>query len=120
MPFKISHLPVILVLQIQNRVTIGQLTIPQFTMPAPSPQHGFRETINIPIAIPAWGIISALITGAFAFGILYNQLSALVKNQEKVDLMYERQIKNISDVNRHERAIENHEQRIQALERVRK
>lgn len=82
--------------------------------------QSFRENINIPIAIPAWGILSALVTGAFAFGILYNQLSALVKQQEKVDLMYERQIKNIENVNRHDDVLKNHEQRIQALERGQK
>ena len=76
-----------------------------------------RENLMIPVEVPAWGVFSTLVTAAFAFGILYNQLSVLVKKQEKLDLVYERQIKNIDSVNRHERQIENHETRIQALER---
>lgn len=89
---------------------------PSGTPPAPAPAT-FREKLLIPVEVPAWGVFTALIAGAFAFGILYNQLAALVKNQEKVDLMFERQIKNIETVARHDRVIDNHEQRIQALER---
>lgn len=92
--------------------------------PSGQPPATLREKLLIPVEVPAWGVFSTLITAAFAFGILYNQLAVLVKNQEKVDIMYERQIKNIENVNRHERAIEvlgerfdKHEQRIQALER---
>lgn len=90
----------------------------------PTPPPSFHERLLIPVEIPAWGVITGFIAGAFAFGILYNQLAVLVKNQEKVDLMYERQIKNIENVARHEKDIDQlrqsvnvHEQRIQALER---
>lgn len=96
--------------------------IPPGAPPSSSPT--FRERLLIPVEVPAWGVIVFIVSGAFAFGTLYNQLAVLVKNQEKVDLMYERQIKNIENVNRHERAIEvlgerfdKHESRIQALER---
>lgn len=85
--------------------------------PPALPPTGLREKLLIPVEIPAWGVIVAIVTGAFAFGILYNQLAVLVKNQEKVDLMYERQIKNIETVARHDRIIDNHESRIQAIER---
>ncbi len=85
--------------------------------PSGQPPATLRDKLLIPVEVPAWGVFTMIVTGAFAFGILYNQLSALVKNQEKVDLMYERQIKNIETVARHDRVIENHEQRIQALER---
>jgi hypothetical protein len=100
-------------------------------IPSGQPPATFREKLLIPVEVPAWGVIVAIVTGAFAFGILYNQLAVLVKNQEKVDLMYERQVKNIENVNRHERVIEvqgqeikaqgqeikAHEFRLQALER---
>lgn len=76
-----------------------------------------KEKLLIPVEVPAWGVFSALVAGAFAFGILYNQLAVLVKNQEKLDLVYERQIKNIEMVVRHDRSLDDHEQRIQALER---
>lgn len=85
--------------------------------PQDPPLPTLRDKLLIPVEVPAWGVITAFIAGAFAFGILYNQLAMLVKNQEKVDLMYERQIKNIETVARHDRVIDNHEQRIQALER---
>lgn len=76
-----------------------------------------REKLLIPVEVPAWGVFTALIAGAFAFGILYQQLAVLVKNQEKLDLVYERQIKNIEMVARHEHILNDHEQRIQKLER---
>lgn len=79
-----------------------------------------RDKLLIPVEVPAWGVFTALVAGAFAFGILYNQLAVLVKSQEKLDLVYERQIKNIETVARHDRMIDNHEQRIQALEKERK
>ena len=85
--------------------------------PPAQPPATLREKLLIPVEVPAWGVFTMIVTGAFAFGILYNQLAVLVKNQEKVDLMYERQIKNIETVARHDRVIDNHEQRIQALER---
>ena len=79
-----------------------------------------REKLLIPVEVPAWGVFTALVAGAFAFGILYNQLAMLVKNQEKLDLVYERQITNIQTVSRHDETIRDHESRIQALERGQK
>lgn len=50
------------------------------------------ESLIVPIVLPVWSIICAVVVGAFGFGINYNQLSTLVENQKKVDLIYERQI----------------------------
>lgn len=75
-----------------------------------------KDRLIVPVEIPAWGVISALIAGAFAFGTLYSQLGVLVESQKKLDLVFERQVRNIEKVEKHEGQILNHEERIRALE----
>lgn len=61
--------------------------------------QALKDKLMIPVEVPAWGVITFFVSGAFAFGILYNELKTVVKGQEKVDLIYERQIRNIEAVN---------------------
>lgn len=58
--------------------------------------HDFKDTINVPIAIPAWGA-ACLIAGAlFTAGTLYQKMDALIEDSRASDarttLMHERQI----------------------------
>lgn len=84
-----------------------------------------KEKLVVPVEIPTWGVLSAIVMGAFAWGALYTQLNGLIKGQEKVDVMYERQIKNIEAVNAHKETLrehaarlQNHDSRLQSLERL--
>jgi len=75
------------------------------------------ESLVVPVVLPVWSIICAVVVGAFGFGINYNQLTTLLKNQEKVDLMYERQVANIESVKHLTAAVIQLDQRVAALER---
>lgn len=84
-----------------------------------------KDKLVVPVEVPAWGVITFIVSGAFGYGILYNTLQGLVKNQDKVEVMYERQIKNIETVNQHreilrehQAKIDNHESRLVSLERL--
>lgn len=84
-----------------------------------------KDKLIVPVEIPAWGVITFIVSGAFGYGILYNTLQGLVKSQDKVEVMYERQIKNIEMVNQHKEVLrqhqaklENHESRLMSLERI--
>jgi hypothetical protein len=75
------------------------------------------ESLVVPVVLPVWSIICAVVVGAFGFGINYNQLTTLLKNQEKVDLMYERQIANIEAVRHLTAAVAQLDARVSTLER---
>lgn len=84
-----------------------------------------KDKLIVPVEIPAWGVITFIVSGAFGYGILYNTLQGLVKSQDKVEIIYERQIRNIETVNlhkevlrEHQAKIENHESRLVSLERL--
>jgi hypothetical protein len=86
-------------------------------------QPSLRDKLMVPVEIPTWGVITFIVSGAFAFGALYRDLQTVVKNQDKVELIYERQIRNIEAVanaketlRAHDVRLENHEARIGKLE----
>jgi hypothetical protein len=64
-----------------------------------------------------WGLFTLIGTALFTSGVLYSQLQAVIDKQKVVDLVYERQIKNIENVTMHDRQLQNHEVRIAQLER---
>lgn len=35
----------------------------------------FKDKLVVPVEVPAWGVISALVVGAFAFGTINNKLA---------------------------------------------
>jgi hypothetical protein len=75
------------------------------------------ESLIVPVVLPVWSIICAVVVGAFGFGINYQQLSNLVKNQEKVDIMYERQVSALEKLRNMEFRLEKVEARIVVIER---
>lgn len=79
-----------------------------------------KDKLIVPVEIPAWAVITFLISGAFGYGILYNQLNELVKDKERVNTMFVNQIRNIEAVNRHEQMIQNLDHRVTNLERGKK
>lgn len=86
-------------------------------MPPVSP---FRETINVPIAIPAWSLFSALFIGVFIAGTLYTKMNTLidssVKNDAMIVIMREAQIKTDAALVTVQQQGQNHEARILNLE----
>jgi hypothetical protein len=77
-----------------------------------------KDSLRIPVEVPVWSLICAIVGGAFAFGILYSELKTVVKGQERVDLIFAQQIKNTEIIARHEIILTNHEQRITTLEKA--
>lgn len=84
-----------------------------------------KDKLIVPVEIPAWGVITSMGFALFSFGMLYKDLQIVVKNQDKVEIMYERQIKNIEAVAQHKEVlrehqakIDNHESRLVSLERL--
>jgi nitrate reductase NapE component len=75
------------------------------------------ESLIVPVVLPVWSIICAVVVGAFGFGINYQQLSSLVESQKKVDLIYERQITNIEAVKHLNVSVQQLDQRVAVLER---
>lgn len=75
------------------------------------------ESLIVPVVLPVWSIICAVVVGAFGFGINYNQLTTLIKSQEKVDMMYERQVANIEAVKHLNVSVQNLDSRVAMLER---
>lgn len=81
-----------------------------------SPMTKVTESLVVPVVLPVWSIICAVVVGAFGFGINYQQLTALVKSQEKVDLMYERQVTGLEKLRNLEVRIQKVEDRMVSVE----
>jgi hypothetical protein len=52
----------------------------------------FRDTINLPIAIPVWGLVTLLGVGVFTAGVTFQKLDQVIESSKKIDLIQERQI----------------------------
>lgn len=93
-------------------------------MPPPNPGHRdtFRDHINVPIQIPAWGLLTMLAGALFTSGTLYQQMSTLIetsqKNDQQVTMIRERQIVNIAAVQALQESLRAQDARISAIERT--
>jgi hypothetical protein len=93
-------------------------------MPPPNP-HGprdtFREHINVPIQIPAWGLLCMLIGAVFTSGTLYQKMDALIDssraNDQQVSQIRERQIINTAILGTLQEQQRATDARLSALER---
>lgn len=56
----------------------------------------FKDTINLPIAIPAWGLITLLLGGVFTAGVTFQKLDQVIEQSKKIDGIQERQINAIA------------------------
>lgn len=88
----------------------------------PTPPEGFKGTINVPIAIPAWGLLSLIATAVFTAGVIYTQLNSLIesnkKNDERITTIAERQTRGLAAIGYLEQQSRNYDQRISTLERI--
>lgn len=88
----------------------------------PNHPEGFKGTINVPIAIPAWGLLSLIATAVFTAGVIYTQLNSLIesnkKNDERITLIAERQTRGLAAIGYLEQQVSGFERRISTLERA--
>lgn len=78
----------------------------------------FRDTVNLPIAIPAWGIVTLIISAVFTAGVTFQKLDQVIERSKKIDQIQERQIANIAAIANMQQQVANHESRISAIERA--
>lgn len=80
----------------------------------------FKDAINLPIAIPAWGLVTLILGGCFTAGVTLQKLDQVIETSKKIDVIQEKQIGALATVQNHTYQISNHESRILDLERGRK
>lgn len=78
----------------------------------------FRDSLNIPIAIPVWGLVCMIIGGVFTAGTTFQKLDQVIESAKKIDAIQERQINALATIRTHEATLTNHELRISSLERA--
>lgn len=71
----------------------------------------FKDTINIPIAIPAWGLISMILGGVFTAGVTFQKLDQVIETTRKIDGIQERQIAGLQRLSNLERRVDEIERR---------
>lgn len=90
--------------------------------PDQAPAERFRDTINVPIAIPAWGALVMIAGAVFTSGTLYQQMGTLIDNSRQSDariaLIHDRQIVATAAVVALEKQAQNTEARMSNVERV--
>lgn len=94
--------------------------------------ENFKDTINLPIAIPAWGLIctlaSVLIGGAYYGGGMVTKLDQLIElgretkqiqvnQQQQLDRINERQIGGLAQLSNHDQLLRALDGRVTQLER---
>lgn len=87
---------------------------------APAPAERFRDTINVPIAIPAWGAVVMIAGALFTSGTLYQQMGTLIENSKRndaqVSIIREKQIGGLAAVSALEKKSETSDQRMTNVE----
>ena len=80
-----------------------------------------RDTLMVPVAIPTWSLVSFLAVGIFSGGTIYAEIKGLSsfahKSEQKVDLIFERQVQNIAAVRGMQIQIDTMDRRVLELER---
>jgi hypothetical protein len=78
----------------------------------------FKDTLNLPIAIPAWGLVVMLIGGVFTAGVTFQKLDQVIETTKKIDVIQERQINGLATLRAHDAQLLNHDARITNLEQA--
>lgn len=79
----------------------------------------FKDTVNLPIAIPAWGLVTIIIGGVFTAGVTFQKLDQVIETSKKIDILQEKQINGLATLSNVQSVVQNHEARIIDLERGR-
>lgn len=81
----------------------------------------FKDTFNLPVAIPAWGLISALVIGIFTAGMTMQKLDTLLENsgktESRINTLQERQFNALTSIANQQTQLNGHENRITNIER---
>lgn len=92
----------------------------------------FKDSINLPIAIPAWGLITALVTvlvsSAYYGGGVVTKLDQLIElgretkqqqaaQQQQIDRINERQIGGLATLAQHDQSLRAMDARVSQLEK---
>lgn len=81
----------------------------------------FKDSINLPVAIPVWGLVTVIAGGVFYAGATLNKLNTLLENygktEQKVASIQERQIGEMAAIGNLQTQVQNHEMRIATTER---
>jgi hypothetical protein len=82
----------------------------------------FAGTVNLPIQIPAWSIVSALICAVFTCGIMFQKMDAVIDtvrdSKEQIALIKEKQIGGLAAIATLQTQAQAHEARLTNLERI--
>lgn len=82
----------------------------------------FRDSVNIPIAIPAWGLLSLIVGAVFTAGIMVNKMDSLIENskksEDKIATIQEKQIISHAAIANLQQTVQYHEARLSAMERM--
>jgi hypothetical protein len=90
-------------------------------MATPETNQRFSDTINVPIAIPAWGLLTLIAAAVFTAGVMFNKMDALIetsrKSEDKIAGITEKQILSLAAITSLQQNFQNLEARMSSLER---
>lgn len=81
-----------------------------------------RDTINVPVAIPAWSLVVMVGGALFTAGTLYNKMDSLIESSkhadERITLISEKQITGLAAISSLQQVTQSHEMRLTNVERA--
>ncbi|SNT33879.1 hypothetical protein SAMN06265795_12656 [Noviherbaspirillum humi] len=81
-----------------------------------------KETIMLPVAIPAWGLLCIIAGAIYTAGQISQKLDTLIENYSRTELkvaaIHERQIGGLAAIATLQQQAQSHETRLASLERA--
>lgn len=82
----------------------------------------FKNSINLPIAIPAWGLVTILAGAVFTAGTMVTKMDTLIETvrdgKEQLASVKEKQIGGLAAIGNLQQQQQNHETRLTNVERI--
>lgn len=82
----------------------------------------FKSSINLPIAVPAWGLVTILIGAVFTAGTMVTKMDTLIETvkdgKEQLAAVREKQIGGLAAIANLQQQQQSHETRLANVERV--
>ena len=79
-----------------------------------------KDTINLPIAIPVWGVLMLLASGLYFGGTTVQKLNTVIENSAKTELrvatISDKQVDSIADMKMLQKSVAQLEVRVVAIE----